>query len=422
MSKYKSEEYTRKVDYEIREITREQATDLVQANHYSPVMPTLTKHWLGIFRDNSLVGVTTLGWGTQPKHTIQKIVSKDLDSKDYYEIGKMCLLESEMKNSETQMISQVIEWLRNRNEARNREIILENKEIKKSNWLNKDNPDWQVVSEVPLNPEVKFLYTLADGIMGKCGYVYQAANFYYGGEYWTDSYMSAKGEKVHPRTTRQLCFDNWNWHYDENSPGFSQEFKDAYDKKSEEKRESFKFALHQALESLPDDELDFGKMGVAFKFGSDYYKGRESYEEAYSDFVKSGKSFGYRPREEDYMPKIPTGLSKYLPNPRKDAVKKQQVFWLTPSFMKHVGLRKIGGKMFRYIYPLTRDAKKMLKKSEVDWKIGSGVYPKEEDLKWKELVSKGKSVMLDGIPNWDLSVVEYNKKNVNAHKKGKISI
>ncbi len=113
MSKYKSEEYTRKVDYEIREISREQATDLVQENHYSPVMPTLTKHWLGVFRDNQLVGVTTLGWGTQPKHTIQKVVSKELDSKDYYEIGKMCLLESEMKNSETQMISQVIEWLRN---------------------------------------------------------------------------------------------------------------------------------------------------------------------------------------------------------------------------------------------------------------------------------------------------------------------
>ena len=68
------------------------------------------------------------------------------------------------------------------------------------------------------HPEVKFLYTLADGIMGKCGYVYQAANFYYGGEYWTDSYMSSKGEKVHPRTTRQLCFDNWEWHYDSKSP------------------------------------------------------------------------------------------------------------------------------------------------------------------------------------------------------------
>ncbi len=300
--------------------------------------------------------------------------------------------------------------------------MLENREIKKKNWLNRDNPDWQIVPEIPLNPEVKFLYTLADGIMGKCGYVYQAANFYYGGEYWTDSYMSSKGEKVHPRTTRQLCFDNWNWHYDKESPGFSQEFKDSYDRKAKEKRKAYEYSLHQALESLPAETLGYGKMGAAFKFGSDYYAAKNSYQQDYRDFLESGRPFGYRPREADYMPKMPSGLAKYLPNPKKDAVKKQQVFWLTPDFMKHIGLRKIGGKMFRYIYPLTRDAKKMLKKSDVDWKIGKGAYPKEDDLKWKELVSKGKSVMLDGIPDWDLSVVEYNKRNVNAHKKGKVGI
>ena len=419
MSKYSSEEYTRKIDYEVREVTREEATDLVQANHYSPVMPTLTKHWLGIFRDNKLVGVTTLGWGTQPKHTIQKIVDKSLDSKDYYEIGKMCLLESEMKNSETQMISQVIEWLRNRNEARNRDIILENKKIRKNNWLNKDNPDWVTVPELPLNPELKFLYTLADGIMGKCGYVYQAANFYYGGEYWTDSYMSSKGEKVHPRTTRQLCFDNWNWHYDKSSPGFSQEFYDSYNKKSEEKHQAYELSLQQALQNLPSD-LNDKKRASAFKFASDFYEAKESYRKAYESFLKSDEPFGNRPRERDFMPNVPTGMSKFLPNPKKDYVKKQQVFWLTPDFMKHIGLRKISGKMFRYIYPLNREAKKLLKKSSVKWEIGTGVYPKEEDLKWKELVSKGTSVLLEGIPDWNLSVVEYNKKNVNKHKKGKV--
>ena len=75
--------------------------------------------------------------------------------------------------------------------------------------------------------------------------------------------------------------------------------------------------------------------------------------------------------------------------------------------------------MFRYIYPLNKKAKKMLKKSpEIDWKIGSGIYPKDKDLKWKQMVARKKYEDLDGIPNWDLSVVEYNKKNVNAHKKG----
>jgi len=292
--------------YEIRKVSREQATDLVQANHYSPVMPKLTKHWLGVYKEGALVGVITLGWGTRPLHTIQKILGPGFESKDYYEIGKMCMLDSEPRNSETQMISQVVRWL-------------------------KENC-----------PEVKYLYTLADGIMGKCGYVYQAANFYYGGDYWTDSYMSAKGEKVHPRTTRQLCKDNWLYHYDERSSGFSQEFKDNHDRK----------------------------------------------------------------------------VQKALENNTKQP--KQQVFWLTPEFMKYIGMRKIKGKMFRYIYPLNKRAKNLLKKSpEIVWKIGPGVYPKETNgaLQWKEMVGRKNYQILPGMPSWDLQVVEHNKKNVNAHKK-----
>lgn len=308
MSKYNTEEYIRKVEYEVKEVTREEATELVQVNHYSPVMPKLTKHWLGIFRSDELVGVVTLGWGTRPLHTIQKIVNKDMESKHYYEIGKMCMLDSEMKNAETQMISQVIRWIKNN------------------------------------CPDVKFLYTLADGIMGKCGYVYQAANFYYGGEYWTDSYMSSKGEKVHPRTTRKLCKDNWLWHYDERSSGFSQEFKDNHDRK-----------VQLALENNT---------------------------------------------------KPP----------------KEQVFWLTPEFMNHIGMKKIKGKMFRYIYPLNKKAKKILiKKSETKWVIGSGVYPKESngDLQWKQMVGRKKYEVIPSMPKWNLKVVEHNIKNVNAHKKGK---
>jgi hypothetical protein len=292
--------------YEIKKVSREEATELVQANHYSPVMPKLTKHWLGIYKDASLVGVITLGWGTRPLHTIQKIINSDFESKDYYEIGKMCLLDSEPKNSETQMISQVVRWI-------------------------KDNC-----------PDIKFLYTLADGIMGKCGYVYQAANFYYGGEYWTESYMSSKGEKVHPRTTRRLCKDNWLWHYDDRSSGFNQEFKDKHDEK-----------VQRALEN-------------------------------------------------------------------KTKLPKEQVFWLTPEFMNHIGMKKVKGKMFRYIYPLNKRAKKQLRNSkEIIWKIGTGVYPKEDNgaLQWKIMVARKKYELLPGMPDWNLQVVEHNKKNVNAHKK-----
>ena len=291
--------------YEIKEVSKFDVTELVQANHYSPVMPRLTKHWLGVFKDNEMVGAVTLGWGTRPLHTIQKIINNDMNSGHYLEIGKMCMLDSEPKNSETQMISQLVKW------------------IKKN------------------KPEVLFLYTLADGIMGKCGYVYQAANFYYGGDYWTDSYISSEGEKVHPRTTGQLCKDNWKYHYNETSPGFSIEFKETHDAKLE------------------------------------------------------------------------SGLKS-----------KEKVFWLTPEFMKHVGLRKIKGKMFRYIYPLSKKAKKiLLKNSNMEWRIGGGIYPKEKngDLKWKEMLARKTYVELATIPQWNLRKVEYNKKNVNAHKKGDLN-
>ena len=55
-------------------------------------------------------------------------------------------------------------------------------------WLRKKEPD------------LKYIFTWADGLVGKPGYVYQAFNFLYGGFIWTDTYVTDKGEKVHPRT------------------------------------------------------------------------------------------------------------------------------------------------------------------------------------------------------------------------------
>ena len=128
-------------------------------------MPKLTKKYLGIFLDTKLVGVITCGWGTQPLQTINKLFP-GLTTKDYWEIGKMCLIDSMPKNSESQALSSVIKWIK-------------------------------------INcPEKLFLYTLADGIVGKVGYVYQSANFLYGNYFWTDVYLSKDGEKIHPRTAK----------------------------------------------------------------------------------------------------------------------------------------------------------------------------------------------------------------------------
>jgi hypothetical protein len=160
-----------KYNFEIKEIDKLEAVEMIQSTHYSKVMPRLTKHFLGCFLESKLVGVLTLGWGTQPKGTINKLFP-GLGTMDYYEIGKMCMLDEMPKNSESQMLSKVVKWMKKN------------------------------------TPERLFLFTWADGIVGKAGYVYQSFNFLYGGYIWTDIYMSKKGEKIHPRTSRKLCEEN----------------------------------------------------------------------------------------------------------------------------------------------------------------------------------------------------------------------
>ena len=267
-----------KYEFQIKEVSRSYATDFIQSLHYSKIMPKLTKHFLGCYFENELVGVLTLGWGTQPKATIAKLFD-GLDTKDYYEIGKMCMKEEMPKNSESQMISAVVKWMK----------------------VN--------------TPERQFLYTWADGIMGKPGYVYQAANFLYGGFIWTQIYISDKGEKIHPRSARKLCEEN----------------------------------LQFKLEREPD--FFVGKKG-------------------------------------------------------------ERIYWLTQDFLDYKNILKVHGKQFRYILPLNKKARKLLKKSNVEWNLN---YPKGNDLMWNKSTKEGKK-QLEGMPKIDPNMTEYNTKNVNAHK------
>ena len=69
-----------KYNFEIKEISRFDSTELIQTYHYSKIMPRLTKHFLGCFLGDEMVGVLTLGWGTQPKATIAKLFD-GLDTK-----------------------------------------------------------------------------------------------------------------------------------------------------------------------------------------------------------------------------------------------------------------------------------------------------------------------------------------------------
>jgi len=158
----------------IQEINKDTCINFVRRYHYSKVLPRLTKHYLGVYEDKILVGCITLGWGTQPLQTITKLFpNQNLTTQDYFEIGKMAFIPSKNGgNFGSKALSVLVKWCKE-------------------------------------NTKCIFLYTLADGIMGKCGYVYQASSFYYLGSFKTSVYLDIKTkEKIHPRSAKLLLDEN----------------------------------------------------------------------------------------------------------------------------------------------------------------------------------------------------------------------
>lgn len=159
----------------IKIIDETRAKNFILKYHYSKVMPRLTKYYLGLFDNKELLGVFTLGWGTQPLGTIRKLFYKDnLNTTDYLEIGRMCFLPSCNNNKHfgTQAMSLLTRWIK-------------------------------------LNTKALFLYTMADGIMGKCGYVYQASSMVYLGNFETQVYYDENThEKMHPKSIKVLLQEN----------------------------------------------------------------------------------------------------------------------------------------------------------------------------------------------------------------------
>src|SRR5690554_8093362 len=99
--------------YLISEIPKEDAVEFIHSYHYSKILPRLTKHYLGVYTDKGLMGVITLGWGTQPLQTIKKLFrNHDVVSTDYLEIGKMCFSPYINNNgySGSQIMAALIRW------------------------------------------------------------------------------------------------------------------------------------------------------------------------------------------------------------------------------------------------------------------------------------------------------------------------
>lgn len=247
---------------EIKEIDKNIAIDFIHKHHYSKILPRLTKLYLGVFEEDNIIAVITLGWGTQPLQTIKKIFyNHDLKTKDYYEIGKMCFIPKiNSSNYGSRIISNLVRWLKK-------------------------------------NTDIKFLYTLADGIMGRCGFIYQASNFTYIGSFKTSVYMDRETkEKIHPRSAKELCIEN---------------------------------AEHE---------------------------------------------------------------------------NKKKVFWLTHNFCEYKGIDKINGLMFRYIYPLNKKSKKILKSY---LKYNNNKNPKEKDLVFERRIRNGKFIKIDK-PKFNMNIFNHN--------------
>ena len=78
------------------------------------------------------------------ENTIKKMFPS-LNTNDYLEIGRMCINNDFKTNTESQMLSKTMKY------------------VKKN------------------MPEIKLVFTWANGLLGKVGTVYQASNFLYGG-------------------------------------------------------------------------------------------------------------------------------------------------------------------------------------------------------------------------------------------------
>jgi hypothetical protein len=147
---------------QVRPIDAKIAKEFVRKHHYAVISPPINKLSLGLFKDDRLVGVAMWGYGVRPRHTIDKLFPS-LNIQNYLELNRLCLLDEMPRNSESQFIKTNVSYIKNH------------------------------------FPNVKILFSWADGLRGKCGYIYQASNFYYGGKILSEFYATKDGEVIHPR-------------------------------------------------------------------------------------------------------------------------------------------------------------------------------------------------------------------------------
>lgn len=148
----------------LTEVPSSKVRKLIEENHYSH--KCTPNHFLS-FDVNDGLGAIQLGFGIRPHK--KGSVSSYINKTNYCEFDRMWLDDSLPKNSESQVISLLMQYL-------------------KQNY-----------------PLIEFVITYADGSAGNRGIIYQATNAIELPPIMCDFYLLPTGERVHPVTM-------WHWH------------------------------------------------------------------------------------------------------------------------------------------------------------------------------------------------------------------
>lgn len=149
--------------YFIQQINSSKAYQFTSIYHYTHRGFKKSSINLGIFRNDTqeLVGVLQWGCSAQDKIRLDKYVKESISNKEYLELNRFCMANTEERNSESQAISLGIKW------------------IKKN------------------LPHIKLLVSYAGRKEGNYGYIYQATNWEYLGYFISSGFWQLNGVEYH---------------------------------------------------------------------------------------------------------------------------------------------------------------------------------------------------------------------------------
>lgn len=135
-------------EFSIKEIDRDLANQIIIKNHYSKKIYNATYIHLGVFIQNTIVGVLQYGYAMNPQSCGSVVAGTKID--EYLELNRMWLDDCAQKNSESKAISYSFKYIRGK--------------FRKIKWIQ----------------------SFADERCGRLGVVYQACSFNYYGEHISD--------------------------------------------------------------------------------------------------------------------------------------------------------------------------------------------------------------------------------------------